>query len=410
MPEPAITGVGVTAATGQGRAAFLDALLAGRHAFEVMSRPGRQHPDSAFLGAEIADVNLPPGVPARVARTASWSSRVALATMAEAWADAGLGDVDPHRVGLIVGGSNLQQRELMLLRDRYRDRVEFLKPTYGQLFLDTDIAAVCGEHLGIRGMTCTVGGASAAGQVAIIEAARAVRDGHVDVCVALGALSDLSYWECQALQSLGAMASDRYAADPAAACRPFDRGRDGFVFGESCAALIIEASDGARRPPYATIEGWAFTADAHRNPDPSVVGEVTAIENALRAASWRAREVDYVNPHGTGSALGDQVELTALSECGLGGARVNATKAMVGHGISSAGAVEVAATLLQMRAGRLHPNRNLDEPIDPSFAWVGPRAEPHRIERALTLSFGFGGLNTAICLRSARTAGEKEMA
>jgi malonyl-ACP decarboxylase len=398
--EPAITGVGVTAATGQGRTEVLKALLAGRHAFDVMRRPGRQHVDSAFLGAEISDLRLPDGVPAKVTRTASLSSLAALVTAAEAWADAGIDGVDPRRVGLIIGGSNLQQRELVLLHERYRDRAEFLTPTYGQLFLDTDIAAVCGEHLGIRGMTHTVGGASAAGQLAVIQAAHAVRDGHLDACVAVGSLTDLSYWECQALRSLGAMGSDRYAADPPAACRPFDRCRDGFIFGESCAALVIEPADAARRAPYALIEGWSFVADGHRSPGPSPEGEVAAIENALEAAGWRARDVDYVNPHGTGSAVGDEVELNALRECGLTGARLNATKALLGHGISSAGAVEIAATLLQMAAGRMHPTRNLDEPIDSSCAWVGSAAEPHRIERALSLSFGFGGLNTAICLRS----------
>jgi malonyl-ACP decarboxylase len=216
----------------------------------------------------------------------------------------------------------------------------------------------------------------------------------------VGPLTDLSYWECQALRSLGAMGSDRYAADPPAACRPFDRRRDGFIFGESCAALVIEPADTARRAPYALVAGWSATADANRSPSPSLEGEVAAIQNALRAAGWRAPDVDYVNPHGTGSAVGDEVELNALTKCGLTDARVNATKALLGHGISSAGAVEVAATLLQMAAGRLHPTRNLDEPIDPSRAWVGSAAEPHRIERALSLSFGFGGLNTAICLRS----------
>lgn len=400
MREPAITGVGVTTATGQGRAEVLQALLAGRQAFGVMRRPGRQHRDSAFLGAEISDLRLPGGIPAKVQRTASLSSLVALATAAEAWADAGLEGTDPHRVGLIVGGSNLQQRELVLIQERYRDRAEFLRPGYGQLFLDTDIAAVCGEHLGIRGMTHTVGGASAAGQLAVIQAAQAVRDGHLDACVAVAPLTDLSYWECQALRSLGAMGSSRYAADPPAACRPFDRGHDGFIFGESCAALVIEPADAARQAPYARVEGWAFTADGHRGPSPSLEGEIAAIENALRAAGWHARDVDYVNPHGTGSAVGDEVELNALGKCGLTGARLNATKALLGHGISSAGAVEVAATLLQMAAGRLHPTRNLDEPIDPSCAWVGSAAEPHRIERALSLSFGFGGLNTAVCLRS----------
>jgi len=402
MPEPVVTGIGVTTAVGQGRDRFLEALLAGRHAFGVMSRPGRQHASSAFLGAEIAQLELPASVPAKVLRSVSWTSRVALATVAEAWQDAGADGVDPRRVGLVVGGSNLQQRELALLQDRHRDRPEFLRPGYGQLFLDTDVAAACGEHLGVRGMLHTVGGASAAGALAVVEAAQAVREGRVDVCVAVGALSDLSSWECQALRALGAMGSDRYADDPAAACRPFDRDRDGFVYGESCAALVIESSRTARRAPYGAVAGWAFVADAHRNPDPSLDGETAVIRAALDHAGWRPGDVDYVNPHGSGSGRGDETELAALAACGLGGVRLNATKALTGHGISAAGAVEVAATLLQMDAGVLHPTRNLDHPLDTRPRWVGPEAEPHPVDRAMSLSFGFGGINTAICLRNHR--------
>jgi malonyl-ACP decarboxylase len=114
-------------------------------------------------------------------------------------------------------------------------------------------------------------------------------------------------------------------------------------------------------------------------------------------AGCRPEEIDYVNPHGTGSIVGDQTELQALSECGLATARINATKSLIGHGLSAAGTVEVIATLLQMRAGRLHPTRNLDNPIDLKFRWVRGVAVDHLVENALTLSMGFGGVNTALC-------------
>lgn len=99
-------------------------------------------------------------------------------------------------------------------------------------------------------------------------------------------------------------------------------------------------------------------------------------------------------------SIGDETEARALMECGLAHARVNTTKSMLGHGLSAAGATELAATVLQMRAGRLHPCRNLDEPIEPRLAWVGATAEPHRVQAELSLSMGFGGINSAVCLRS----------
>lgn len=211
---------------------------------------------------------------------------------------------------------------------------------------------------------------------------------------------DLSHWECQGLRAIGAMGSDRYASEPELACRPFDASRDGFIFGESCGALVIERAQwrghsGMR--PYALLRGWGVSTDGNRNPDPSLAGEVRAIRCALETADWLPGSVDYVNPHGTGSPIGDEVELRALRACSLEHARVNATKSLLGHGLTSAGAVEAIATLLQMQAGLLHPTRNLARPIDSRWNWVRDEPAPHRMERALTLSMGFGGINTALC-------------
>ncbi|CAN93341.1 MULTISPECIES: beta-ketoacyl synthase N-terminal-like domain-containing protein [Sorangium] len=400
-PEAAITGVGVTSAIGQTRDAFARALLRGESAFGVMQRPGRQK-GTAFLGAEIASLQVPEGMAPQTLRKASFSARVALATLHEAWRDARLDDVDPRRIGLIVGGSNVQQRDLVLAHEEYAGRADFLRPTYGVSFMDTDLCGFCTEQFGIRGLAYTAGGASASGQLAIIQAIQAVQAGHVDVCIALGALMDISFWECQGLASLGAMGSERHAAAPERACRPFDRARDGFIYGECCGAVVVEALPRAARRgvrPYAWLSGWGIAMDANRNPDPSLDGEVEAIRRALRCAGCAPADIDYVNPHGTGSVVGDETELEALRACGLSHARLNATKSLVGHGLSAAGAVEVIATLLQMQEGRLHPSRNLDDPIDPSFNWVRGEAVAHTMKTALTLSMGFGGINTALCLR-----------
>jgi malonyl-ACP decarboxylase len=299
-----------------------------------------------------------------------------------------------------VGGSNLQQRELMLLQDRYRARPDYLRPSYALAFMDTDLCGFCTMHFGIRGPACTIGGASASGQLAIAQAAQVVQSGQADVCIAIGALMDLSHWECQSFRSIGAMGSDRFATQPELACRPFDKDRDGFIYGECCAAVVIESA--ALRPtsglrPYAWLRGWGIASDANRNPDPSLEGETRAIMIALQSGGLSAGQIDYVNPHGTGSMIGDTTELQALKACGLESAYLNATKSLVGHGLTAAGAVEVAATLLQMRASRLHPTRNLDDPIDTDMNWVRGSAIDHRMQHALTLSFGFGGINTALC-------------
>ncbi|WP_257387432.1 beta-ketoacyl synthase N-terminal-like domain-containing protein [Tahibacter caeni] len=398
-----VTGMGVVSAIGQGKQGFGESLLAGRSAFGVMQRPGRRREDAPLLGAEFGELAVPEQIPRQLLRTASLSTAAALTVVHEAWEEARLAELDPQRIGLVVGGSNVQQRELVNVHDAYAGRIAFLRPTYALSFMDTDLCGFCTAHFGIHGLAYTVGGASASGQLAVIQAAQAVLSGQVDACIAVGALMDLSYWECQGFRAIGAMGSDRFAASPELACRPFDRDHDGFIFGECSGALVIESLASSRRRGiggYAALAGWGVAMDGNRNPDPSLRGETRAIRAALAQAGLDAAAIDYVNPHGTGSIVGDETELRALRECGLSQARLNATKSLVGHGLSAAGAVEVIATLLQMRAGRLHPTRNLDDPIDPDLRWVAAQGEAHRIGNALTLSMGFGGMNTALCWRS----------
>src|SRR5439155_20382069 len=172
--------------------------------------------------------------------------------------DARLSEVDPCRIGLIVGGSNVQQRELEQTHESYRDRPAFLRPTYAMLFMDSDLCGFCSAQFGIRGLAYTVGGASASGQLAIIQAAQAILANQVDVCIALGAMMDLSHWECRGLRAIGAMGSDRFANEPSLACRPFDRDHDGFIYGESCGAVVIESRQSSARRgvvPYAVLQG-----------------------------------------------------------------------------------------------------------------------------------------------------------
>lgn len=398
LPELAVTGMGVVSSIGKGKAAFESALLKGDSCFGVMQRPGRQR-DSAYIGAEMCEMHPIPGVARQTMRAASLSAQAALLVLDEAWNEAQLSEVDPCRIGLVVGGSNIQQRELERIHEEYRDRAEFLRPTYALSFMDSDLCGFCTANFAIRGLAYTVGGASASGQLAIIQAAQAVLMNQVDVCIALGALMDLSHWECCGFRSIGAMGSDRYANEPKLACRPFDKNHDGFIYGESCGAVVIESLESSRRrglSPYATLRGWGIAMDGNRNPNPSLNGEIQAIQGALATSRSSPAEIDYVNPHGTGSVVGDETELMALRACKVTDAYLNATKSLIGHGLTAAGTVEAIATLLQMRAGRLHPTRNMEDPIDSSLNWVGGKAIDHQVENALTLSMGFGGINTAL--------------
>jgi malonyl-ACP decarboxylase len=401
QPELIITGVGITSAIGQGKTAFTSALMEGQNAFRVMERPGRQK-GTSFLGAEIPSLFPSGKLSKRLLRTASFTGQAALCALQEAWEDANLDEVDSSRIGLVIGGSNIQQRELMQIYETYSERACFIRPTYGISFMDSDLCGLCTEQFGIGGFAYTLGGASASGQLAIIHAIQALQTGKVDICIAMGALMDLSYLECQALRSLGAMGTDRYANEPAKACRPFDQNHDGFIYGECCGVVVLERVDSYMRhqvKPYARISGWAMNMDGNRNPNPSYEGEVRVIKTALEQSKLSAHEIDYINPHGTGSIIGDETELRAIRDCQLSHAYINATKSITGHGLSAAGTVEVIATLLQMKESRLHPTRNLENPIETSCNLVLGESVSHVVKHALNLSIGFGGLNTAICLQ-----------
>ncbi|OCQ18824.1 polyketide beta-ketoacyl:ACP synthase [Pseudoalteromonas luteoviolacea] len=403
-----ITGVGITTGNGQGKEAVMSALYNAEHRFGYMQRPGRQLPSlqaqgpaEGFIGSEIQELVMPAAISSQLLRNTSFTAQVALATLSEAWDEANLAEVDPSRIGLIIGGSNVQQRDQTLAKDRLVGKERFVRPTHAMSFMDTDIAGLCSEAFGIKGFAYSLGGASASGQLAVIKAKQAVDSGLVDVCIAVGALMDLSYWECQSLRSLGAMGSTLFSDNPELACRPFDTRHDGFIYGESCAAIVVERVKSISRQlpaPKIYISGVGLCSDGNRQPHPSLEGEVTGIQQAMAQAQLTASDINYVNPHGSGSVIGDEVEVAALNECGLTDAHINTTKSIVGHGLSAAGAVEIAVTVEQMKRNKLHPSRNLVAPIDGTLPWVVDSAAEVEINNAMSLSLGFGGINTAICL------------
>lgn len=398
--KTAITGIGVVTALGQGKDILTAGLRKPPNVFNIMAKPGRQTKDTRFIGAEIDAVSIPKHISPKLQRSISWTAKVALTTLGEAWVDAMLEQVDPYRIGLIIGGTNLQQREITLMQEQCQSKIDFLRPIYGMMHLDTDLVGLCTQEYNIRGLAHSVGGASSSGHLAVIHAAQAVLSGQVDVCIAMGALTDISYWECQGFRALQAMGSEMFAHEPSKACRPFDKDHDGFIFGESCGAVVIERAERQRaNKQYAQIAGSSITLDGNRNPNPTLTGEIRAIRSALSRAEWKPEDVEYVNTHGTASVIGDITELTALKECGLTTSFLNATKSITGHGISSAGTVEIIATILQMHHGFLHPTRNLEQPIDKSFRWILDSTIEKQTTKALSLSFGFGGINSAICLQ-----------
>lgn len=408
-----ITGLGVITPIGTGAEQFSDALKKGASCFSVMEfnrdetifrfPAGKTAPFS--LKEAVSSLALKPAqiLAAKRLRNVSDSTAYGVYTALSAWADADFPDtLDTHRVAIISAGTNTQQATSEALRQEYAHKLHHLNPNYGLNFFDSDIIGILSEILGIRGEGHTVGAASASGNMAIIQAVRLLNSGDYDVVMVVAPLMDLSVYEFQGFTSLGAMARLEPDMDPATLCRPFDKGHNGFVYGQSAACLIIESAAHAQqrnKQGYGSIAGYGTHLDANRNPNPSAEGETLAMTRAITMAGITPAAVDYVNTHGTSSAIGDHTEITAMENAGLTGVKANSTKSLIGHALSAAGVVEAVATLLQMKGNFLHPNNNLVTPVSAQINWIQSRTEETPLNICLSNGFGFGGINTSIIFK-----------
>lgn len=406
-----ITGVGLVSPLGSDLNGFWEGLVRGRSA--VKGIPG----------------DLRGGLPCRAAAPvvgfdfaeyagAEWARRprgrlplfvqYALAATAAALRHAGLGlrATDPKRWGVIIGngagGVPHIAPHVEVLRTRGWTKVD--PQVLLQLIPNAAVAHVA-TALGARGHNSTVVAACASGTQAIGEASRIVRTGLADVVVAGGTEAWLTETGLVSFAVLGALS--RWDGDPAAASRPFDKLRSGFVPAEGAAMFVIEAEASARERgarPLAEVRGYGCTNDAYHlvAPDPEGTGAAECIELALADAKVPPDAIDYANAHGTGTQRGDASETAALKR--VFGRRaweipVSATKSIIGHSMGASGALEVVACVQTLQTGVIHPTINLEVP-DPGcdLDYVPGKARPKQVRTILKNSFGFGGHNVCLVL------------
>jgi 3-oxoacyl-[acyl-carrier-protein] synthase II len=255
------------------------------------------------------------------------------------------------------------------------------------------------------GPVMTYSAACASSGLAIGEAFRAVREGRVDVALAGGAETPLLSGMLGAWDGLRAMASFD-PDDVGRSCKPFSRDRKGLVLGEGAAFMVLESEGhAAKRGGRAICElsGYGTAADGRHIAAPDVRGQVAAMATALADAGITPAELDYVNAHATGTPGGDIVEATALREI-LGSEAervpVSSTKSLHGHLLGAASAIELVVTALALKHGFLPATANLENP-DPECRLRHVACTPVRgveLRHAMSLSAGFGGTNTALCL------------
>ncbi|MFJ4807921.1 beta-ketoacyl synthase N-terminal-like domain-containing protein [Streptomyces longwoodensis] len=418
--EAVVTGAGVLHALADDLAGFAAALRAGRSAVRAAGERGEPGaPDgSPPAGARLDHFSLAdwaarllPDDPGTVARLRGVAGRAALPARTAACAalaavrDAGLRPSDLDGAALIVAGNNLALSHQAEAVRTFATRPGRLRPSYALTHMDTDTVGVVSEVTGVNGEGWTAGAASASGTVAVILGSRLVRSGEAPVCLVVAPATELSAVELRAFRDSGAMADTDGAEEPWRLCRPFDRRRRGFVYGQGAAAVVLESAHHAGRRGArvrARVAGHGQRLDGRRGTAPDAQGQAAALRAALAHAGVAPRDVDYVNAHGTGSVAGDAAEARALLDV-FGPDRhalVNSTKPLLGHCLTSAGLLELVATLLQMREGFRHGNPNTEQPLEEGLPLVGRTAVPGAVRTALCHSVAFSGINAAVVLRN----------
>lgn len=404
----AITGLGPITAVGSGRDAFWDGLRACRSPVRRVTRfdptPWRSH-----LAAEVDDFDATDYMDAHQARRLDRFMQFAIASTRMALGDARLdpGDIDPDTVavqfGSALGGIAYAEQQVGNLLSGGTRAVD------PRVALTTFCgASSCGVAIefGFTGPNATNAMSCASGTIAVGEAFRLIREGTSDVAIAGGAEAPLAPLSFGAFSLIRAMSTRN--DDPAAACRPFDRGRDGFVMGEGACALVLERWDralarGARI--YGEIAGYGTTNDAHHMtaPRPDGAQAVRAMRLALRSAGVRPDQIDYVSPHGSSTPLNDATESAAIRTV-LGEqadrALVSATKPYHAHALGASGAIEVAAACLALRREWIPPTLNFEDGGDDcDLDYVAGTGRDYRAHACLSNSFGFGGINASLVIR-----------
>lgn len=313
---------------------------------------------------------------------------------------------DGARVGVVIGcglgGVATWEQQHDVLRDKGPNAVSALLIP---MLVPNMVAGHLAMEFGARGPNFVTASACASGATAIGTAEQLLRGNACDVVITGGAEAGVRPLIVTGFARMGALS--RRQDDPAAASRPFDSARDGFVVGEGSGILVLEReSDAVARgaTPLAVLAGYGASADAHHMtaPDPEGAGVRAATELALRDANITAAEVDHVNAHGTSTPLNDAAEAAAIRDVIGNVAAVTSTKGVVGHTLGAAGAVEAVFTVLAVRDGVIPPTANLDSQ-DPAIDLdiVAKTERRRRVDVAVSNSFGFGGQNAVLVFTAA---------
>ncbi|WP_157156308.1 beta-ketoacyl synthase [Diaminobutyricimonas sp. LJ205] len=404
-----VTGIGATTPLGGTARGSWNALLAKESGITALEQDWVAEFDLPVRIAGQAKVPAADVLERHELKRLDQSSQFALIAAREAWADAGAPDLDPLRVGVDystgIGGLWTLLDAYDTLKEKGPRRV---LPMTIPMLMPNGAAAAISMNIPSRAYARTVVSACASSTEAIVNAYDHLQQGLADVVIAGGTEAVTHPLPIAAFAAMQALSKRN--DDPAAASRPYDSGRDGFVLGEGAGAIVLETEEhalarGARI--YAELAGGAVTADSYHitAPDPEGSAAARAMLAAIEQAGASVTDVLHVNAHATSTPVGDIAEYNAMRRIfgdHLDNIAVSATKASTGHLLGGTGALEAIFTILALHERTAPPTINLtdQDPEIPLDVVTSPRALGDRDLLAISNSFGFGGHNAVAAFRS----------
>ena len=408
-----ITGMGAVTPCGIGVDNFWNALLNGKSGVSLIeSIDTEKH--TVKIAGEIKDKDFNPEdyMSSKDANRMDRFTQFAMVAADEAIADSGIdeADIDPYRIGVLVssaagGFKTFEKNHMAMINKGPTKGSPFTVP---MLIVDMASGRVSMKH-GYKGVNKAVVSACATGSHSIGDAFRTIQYGDADVMVAGGCEATIT------TLGIGAFTAARTLSkrndEPTKASRPYDKDRDGFVMGEGAGVVVLEEYEHAKARGakiYAEIVGYGQSADAYDMvaPDPDGNGAIKAMELALDDAGMKPEDIDYINPHGTSTGLGDVAESQAIAKI-FGDKEknpnllVSSTKSMHGHMLGATGAVEGIVCVKTITDGKVPPTINLDNQDEhvANLDYVPHKAREKKVHAALSNSFGFGGHNATLVFK-----------
>ncbi len=403
-----ITGIGIVTANGYDVDTFYRNLLAGKSAVSLIEKFDTKDSGVKIAG-EIKDFDPLKYFDKNEAKRMDLFCQYGLASAIDAVENSklDLDSVDPSRIGVItasgIGGMNAFEVNHQRLLERGPRRVS---PLFIPMMISDILAGRIAIKYGFKGPNFTTTSACASSGHAIGTALRTIQYGDADIMICGGSESVITPTAIAGFANMKAITNRN--DEPEKASRPFDKERNGFVMGEGAAMFVIEEYQHAKdrgATIYAELKGVGFTCDAYDivMPDEEGEGAKSAMLNAMKDGEINPKEVGYINTHGTSTPKGDIAETIAVKKAFGEHAQnivLNSTKSMIGHLLGASGAVELVATIMALRTGKIHPTINLDnqdEACDLNYA--ANQVVEKDLNCALCNTFGFGGHNASILIK-----------